>query len=123
MTPATHISGVGRSRRFCAMHRSRLDKLFDWALQIRNVIACDSNELPSVRASGVEHVEFIASRSLFAEIDLPVFPYSPRSRLLPYQIRVGLLHMGGRERHGMWRFRLLPASPRGYLGNLPLPFR
>jgi hypothetical protein len=121
MDGATHISGVGRSRDLCAMHRPRLDKLFDWALQIRNVIARDSNELPSIRASAVEHVEFIASRSLFAEIDLSVFPYRYSSHLLPYQIRV--LHTGSRERRVVRRFRLVPAGPRGYLRDLPLPFR
>jgi hypothetical protein len=98
-----------------------LDKLFDWSFQIRDVVARDSNELPSVRASAVEHVEFIASRSLFAEIDLSVFPYRYSSHLLPYQIRV--LHTGSRERRVVRRFRLVPAGPRGYLRDLPLPFR
>ena len=55
--------------------------LLERTLQVREVIVRDPDELPAVRAGGIEHVEIVASRSLLAQIDLAVFPFRHSSRL------------------------------------------
>jgi hypothetical protein len=57
------------------------DRVLHQALQVRHVVAGDSDELPGIRAGGVEDVDVVASWVLLVEIDLPVFPFSHRSCL------------------------------------------
>jgi hypothetical protein len=57
------------------MHSSGL---FARELQIRNIVACDSDQFPAFGAGGMEHEKLVASGPLLIEIDLAVFPISHR---------------------------------------------